>query len=105
MRARSAASVVVPDTFSANEPATPVSPPLAPEVAPFDIKTMLVEPGFFRTELLSPQSTQYAERDMVAAANPLAVDASVAMLAQGGSDYVLAAQSLGVRKRRIAVEE
>ena len=34
---------------------------LAPEVAPFDIKTMLVEPGFFRTELLSPQSTQYAE--------------------------------------------
>lgn len=34
---------------------------LAPEVAPFGIKTMLVEPGFFRTELLSPQSTQYAQ--------------------------------------------
>jgi NAD(P)-dependent dehydrogenase (short-subunit alcohol dehydrogenase family) len=34
---------------------------LAPEVAPFGIKTMLVEPGFFRTELLTPQSTQYAE--------------------------------------------
>jgi NAD(P)-dependent dehydrogenase (short-subunit alcohol dehydrogenase family) len=34
---------------------------LAPEVAPFGINTMLVEPGFFRTELLSPQSTQYAE--------------------------------------------
>jgi NAD(P)-dependent dehydrogenase (short-subunit alcohol dehydrogenase family) len=34
---------------------------LTPEVAPFAIKTMLVEPGFFRTELLSPQSTQYAE--------------------------------------------
>lgn len=33
---------------------------LAPEIAPFGIKTMLVEPGFFRTELLSPQSTQYA---------------------------------------------
>lgn len=33
---------------------------LAPEVAPFGIKTMLVEPGFFRTELLSPQSTRYA---------------------------------------------
>ena len=33
---------------------------LAPEVAPFGIKTVLVEPGFFRTELLSPQSTQYA---------------------------------------------
>ena len=34
---------------------------LAPEIAPFGIKTMLIEPGFFRTELLSPQSTQYAE--------------------------------------------
>ena len=34
---------------------------LAPEVAPFGIKTLLVEPGFFRTELLSPQSTQYAD--------------------------------------------
>ena len=33
---------------------------LASEVAPFGIHTMLVEPGFFRTELLSPQSTQYA---------------------------------------------
>jgi NAD(P)-dependent dehydrogenase (short-subunit alcohol dehydrogenase family) len=34
---------------------------LASEVAPFGIKTMLVEPGFFRTELLTPQSTRYAE--------------------------------------------
>ncbi len=34
---------------------------LASEVAPFGIKTMLVEPGFFRTELLTAQSTQYAE--------------------------------------------
>ena len=34
---------------------------LAPEVAPFGIRTMLVEPGFFRTELLSPESTNYAE--------------------------------------------
>ncbi len=33
---------------------------LAPEVAPFGVHTMLVEPGFFRTELLSPRSTQYA---------------------------------------------
>jgi NAD(P)-dependent dehydrogenase (short-subunit alcohol dehydrogenase family) len=33
---------------------------LAAEVAPFGIRTMLVEPGFFRTELLSPKSTQYA---------------------------------------------
>jgi NAD(P)-dependent dehydrogenase (short-subunit alcohol dehydrogenase family) len=34
---------------------------LVPEIAPFGIKTMLVEPGFFRTELLTPQSTRYAE--------------------------------------------
>ena len=34
---------------------------LTPEVAPFGIKTMLVEPGFFRTELLTPESTRYAE--------------------------------------------
>jgi NAD(P)-dependent dehydrogenase (short-subunit alcohol dehydrogenase family) len=34
---------------------------LASEVAPYGIDTMLVEPGFFRTELLTPQSTQYAE--------------------------------------------
>jgi NAD(P)-dependent dehydrogenase (short-subunit alcohol dehydrogenase family) len=33
---------------------------LAPEVAPFGIRTMLVEPGFFRTELLTPESTMYA---------------------------------------------
>lgn len=34
---------------------------LTPEIAPFGIHTMLVEPGFFRTELLSPESTKYAE--------------------------------------------
>jgi len=33
---------------------------LTPEVEPFGIRTMLVEPGFFRTELLSPESTRYA---------------------------------------------
>ena len=32
---------------------------LTSEVAPFGIRTMLVEPGFFRTELLTPESTQY----------------------------------------------
>jgi NAD(P)-dependent dehydrogenase (short-subunit alcohol dehydrogenase family) len=32
---------------------------LAPEVAPFGIRTMLVEPGFFRTELLTEESTKY----------------------------------------------
>jgi NAD(P)-dependent dehydrogenase (short-subunit alcohol dehydrogenase family) len=34
---------------------------LAPEVVPFGIRTMLVEPGFFRTELLTEQSTKYPE--------------------------------------------
>jgi NAD(P)-dependent dehydrogenase (short-subunit alcohol dehydrogenase family) len=33
---------------------------LAVEIAPFGIQTMLVEPGFFRTELLSAGSTIYA---------------------------------------------
>jgi len=34
---------------------------LAPEIAAFGIRTMLVEPGFFRTELLSNDSTIYAQ--------------------------------------------
>ena len=34
---------------------------LTPEIAPFGIRTMLVEPGFFRTELLTKDSTTYAE--------------------------------------------
>jgi NAD(P)-dependent dehydrogenase (short-subunit alcohol dehydrogenase family) len=34
---------------------------LRPEVAPFGIHTTIVNPGYFRTELLTPQSTTYAE--------------------------------------------
>jgi NAD(P)-dependent dehydrogenase (short-subunit alcohol dehydrogenase family) len=33
---------------------------LTPEVAPFGIRTTVVEPGFFRTDLLTPESTSYA---------------------------------------------
>jgi NAD(P)-dependent dehydrogenase (short-subunit alcohol dehydrogenase family) len=33
---------------------------ITPEIAPFGIRTMLVEPGFFRTDLLSTDSTTYA---------------------------------------------
>jgi NAD(P)-dependent dehydrogenase (short-subunit alcohol dehydrogenase family) len=33
---------------------------LTPEVAPFGVRTMVVEPGFFRTDLLTPESTSYA---------------------------------------------
>jgi len=34
---------------------------LTPEVAPFGITTTIVNPGFFRTDLLTPESTSYAE--------------------------------------------
>src|SRR3954463_10985671 len=34
---------------------------LADEVQPFGIGTMIVEPGFFRTELLTPESTTFGE--------------------------------------------
>jgi NAD(P)-dependent dehydrogenase (short-subunit alcohol dehydrogenase family) len=34
---------------------------LQPEVAPFGITTTIVEPGFFRTELLEPESTTWPE--------------------------------------------
>jgi NAD(P)-dependent dehydrogenase (short-subunit alcohol dehydrogenase family) len=33
---------------------------LRPEVAPFGIDTTIVNPGFFRTELLTPESTNFA---------------------------------------------
>jgi NAD(P)-dependent dehydrogenase (short-subunit alcohol dehydrogenase family) len=34
---------------------------LAGEVQPFGIGTMIVEPGFFRTELLTPESTEFGQ--------------------------------------------
>src|SRR3954447_14697750 len=34
---------------------------LTGEVEPFGIRTMIVEPGFFRTELLTPESTTFGE--------------------------------------------
>jgi NAD(P)-dependent dehydrogenase (short-subunit alcohol dehydrogenase family) len=34
---------------------------VTPEITPFGIRTMIVEPGFFRTELLEPASANYAE--------------------------------------------
>jgi len=37
---------------------------LRPEVAPFGIHTTIVNPGFFRTELLTKESTAYAQRSI-----------------------------------------
>jgi NAD(P)-dependent dehydrogenase (short-subunit alcohol dehydrogenase family) len=37
---------------------------LAPEVEPFGIHTTVVNPGFFRTELLTQESTSYAEQSI-----------------------------------------
>jgi NAD(P)-dependent dehydrogenase (short-subunit alcohol dehydrogenase family) len=34
---------------------------LTGELEPFGIRTMIVEPGFFRTELLTPESTTFGE--------------------------------------------
>jgi NAD(P)-dependent dehydrogenase (short-subunit alcohol dehydrogenase family) len=58
---------------------------LAPEVAPFGIRTMLVEPGFFRTELLTPESTKYA-------------DASIADYAERTEQTVTAWKSMNGRQ-------
>jgi NAD(P)-dependent dehydrogenase (short-subunit alcohol dehydrogenase family) len=69
---------------------------LAPEVAPFGIRTMLVEPGFFRTGLLSPESTNYAEPsiDDYAERTTQTVAAWNAMNGQQGGDPAKLANAL-----------
>jgi NAD(P)-dependent dehydrogenase (short-subunit alcohol dehydrogenase family) len=69
---------------------------LTPEVAPFGIRTMLVEPGFFRTELLSPASTTYAEPsiDDYAERSTQTVAAWNAMNGQQGGDPAKLATAL-----------
>jgi len=69
---------------------------LSPEVAPFGIRTMLVEPGFFRTELLSPESTNYAEPsiDDYAERTTQTVAAWNAMNGQQGGDPAKLANAL-----------
>ena len=69
---------------------------LAPEVAPFNIHTMLVEPGFFRTELLSPESTRYARSsiDDYAERTEKTVAAWNAMNGQQGGDPAKLADAL-----------
>jgi NAD(P)-dependent dehydrogenase (short-subunit alcohol dehydrogenase family) len=69
---------------------------LTPEVAPFGIRTMLVEPGFFRTELLTPESTKYAEPsiDDYGERTEKAVAAWNAMNGQQGGDPAKLANAL-----------
>jgi NAD(P)-dependent dehydrogenase (short-subunit alcohol dehydrogenase family) len=69
---------------------------LGPEVAPFGIHTMLVEPGFFRTELLSPESTNYAKAsiDDYAERTTQTVAAWKAMNGQQGGDPAKLASAL-----------
>jgi len=69
---------------------------LAPEVAPFGIRTMLVEPGFFRTELLSPESTRYAESSIAdyAERTEQTVTAWKSMNGQQGGDPAKLADAL-----------
>jgi len=69
---------------------------LTPEVAPFGIRSMLVEPGFFRTELLSPESTNYAKAsiDDYAERTTQTVAAWKAMNGQQGGDPAKLATAL-----------
>ena len=69
---------------------------LTPEVAPFGIHTMLVEPGFFRTELLTPESTNYAQPsiDDYAERTTQTVAAWNAMNGQQGGDPAKLANAL-----------
>jgi NAD(P)-dependent dehydrogenase (short-subunit alcohol dehydrogenase family) len=69
---------------------------LTPEVAPFGIRTMVVEPGFFRTELLTPESTNYAEPsiDDYAERNEQTVAVWKSMNGQQGGDPAKLANAL-----------
>jgi len=69
---------------------------LAREVASFGIRTMIVEPGFFRTELLSPESTKYAEAsiDDYAERTAQTVAGWKSMNGQQGGDPAMLADAL-----------
>jgi NAD(P)-dependent dehydrogenase (short-subunit alcohol dehydrogenase family) len=69
---------------------------LTPEVAPFGIHTTIVEPGFFRTELLRPESTTWAELSIEDYAERTAetVSAWEAMSGRQGGDPAKLARAL-----------
>jgi len=69
---------------------------LAPEIAPFGIRTMLVEPGFFRSELLTDESTKWPEPSIAdyAATTRATVAAWKKMNGQQGGDPAKLAKAL-----------
>ena len=69
---------------------------LAPEVAPYGIHTIVVEPGFFRTDLLTPESTSYAQPSIAdyAERTEQTVTAWNGMNGQQGGDPAKLAQAL-----------
>ena len=69
---------------------------LAPEIAPFGIHTTIVNPGFFRTELLTKESTNYAEPTIedYAQRNTAQRDFWDSMNGQQGGDPAKLAQAL-----------
>ncbi len=69
---------------------------LTPEVAPYGIATMVVEPGFFRTDLLTPESTSYAQPSIedYAERTRQTVAAWKGMNGQQGGDPAKLAQAL-----------
>ncbi len=66
------------------------------ELAPFGVKTMLVEPGFFRTELLGSDSTRWAELsiDDYAASTKATIAAWSGMNCKQGGDPAKLADAL-----------
>lgn len=69
---------------------------LTPEVAPFGIRTMLVEPGFFRTDLLEDASTVWPEPtiDDYAATTRQTIEAWKGMSGKQGGDPAKLADAL-----------
>jgi NAD(P)-dependent dehydrogenase (short-subunit alcohol dehydrogenase family) len=69
---------------------------LQPEVAPFGITTTIVNPGFFRTELLTQESTAYAEPSLADYAERTAAQQEwwKAQNGKQGGDPVKLAQAL-----------
>ena len=75
---------------------------LAPEIEPFGIHTTVVNPGFFRTELLTKESTNYAPASIedYAERNAAQREFWEGMNGQQGGDPAKLAQALADHHRR-----